>query len=103
MSTGGSNGILQALEPISASDATERTKSVLKANIARLSVEARTAKTKWRRSTGGPGFGVEVAFLDGVVAVRDSKQIDSPALTFTHAQWAAFVKGVQQGEFERPP
>ncbi|MGH2599998.1 MAG: DUF397 domain-containing protein, partial [Dehalococcoidia bacterium] len=33
------------------------------------------------------------------VAVRDSKNPDGPALAFTHAEWAAFVGGVQDGEF----
>ena len=47
---------------------------------------------------------VEVAFLDGGrVALRDSKDRGAgPALVFTPGEWAAFVGGVADGEFERP-
>jgi hypothetical protein len=43
---------------------------------------------------------VEVARLpDGRVAVRDSKDPAGPVLRFTPAEWAAFLGGVQNGEF----
>ncbi|MGC4886481.1 DUF397 domain-containing protein [Micromonospora sp. DT227] len=49
----------------------------------------------WRtstRSSGNSGNCVEVADnLPGVVGVRDSKDRQGPALTFTPANWAAFV------------
>ncbi|WP_405092183.1 DUF397 domain-containing protein [Micromonospora sp. NBC_01392] len=49
----------------------------------------------WRtsaRSSGNGGNCVEVADnLPGVVGVRDSKDRQGPALTFTPASWAAFV------------
>ncbi|MFI5835488.1 DUF397 domain-containing protein [Micromonospora sp. NPDC051300] len=49
----------------------------------------------WRKSTrssGNSGDCVEVADnLPGVVGVRDSKDRQGPALTFTPASWAAFV------------
>ncbi|WP_131785009.1 DUF397 domain-containing protein [Protofrankia symbiont of Coriaria ruscifolia] len=57
----------------------------------------------WRKSSysNAKGECVEVAFLDGgVVALRDSKDNgDGPALIFTDAEWAAFVRGVTNGEF----
>ena len=44
---------------------------------------------------------VEVADnLPGVIAVRDSKDPTGPALTFTPAEWAAFVEAVKDGEFD---
>ncbi|MGQ0574811.1 MAG: DUF397 domain-containing protein [Pseudonocardia sp.] len=47
---------------------------------------------------------VEVAQLpDGTVAVRDSKDVDKPAHEFTAAEWAAFVAGVKEGEFDFGP
>ncbi|SCF45446.1 DUF397 domain-containing protein [Micromonospora mirobrigensis] len=50
---------------------------------------------RWRKSTrSGPDGGncVEVAdSLPGVVAVRDSKDPDGPALAFAPAAWRAFV------------
>ena len=43
---------------------------------------------------------VEVAFLDGRVAVRDSKDPDGPLLFFTQEEWASFLQGARNGEFE---
>ncbi|ATO15310.1 DUF397 domain-containing protein [Micromonospora sp. WMMA2032] len=49
----------------------------------------------WRKSTrssGNSGDCVEVADnVPGVVGVRDSKDRQGPALTFTAESWAAFV------------
>ena len=57
----------------------------------------------WRKSTYSSGNGacVEVAFLDGAVGVRDSKDQDGPVLEFTPREWAAFVDGVTGRQFER--
>ncbi|MFG1884959.1 DUF397 domain-containing protein [Micromonospora sp. NPDC049102] len=49
---------------------------------------------RWRTSTrsGNEGNCVEVADnLPHLVAVRDSKDVEGPALTFSPAAWAAFV------------
>ncbi|MBB4914478.1 DUF397 domain-containing protein [Streptosporangium saharense] len=48
----------------------------------------------WRKSTLSTGDGgncVEVANLGDLVAIRDSKNITGPALTFTNAQWRSFI------------
>ncbi|MEO3769906.1 DUF397 domain-containing protein [Micromonospora sp. B9E7] len=54
---------------------------------------------RWRKSTRSGSNGgecVEVADnLPGVVAVRDSKDPDGPALTFTPATWATFVRSTR--------
>lgn len=42
---------------------------------------------------------VEVAFTEGWVGVRDSKNPDGPVLWFTQAEWDAFLYGVVTGEF----
>jgi Domain of unknown function (DUF397) len=42
---------------------------------------------------------VEVAFVGGKVAVRDSKDQEGPVLVFTRPEWNAFVAGVREGEF----
>jgi hypothetical protein len=59
---------------------------------------------KWHKSTRSGGNGgncVEVADnLPGIVAVRDTKDRDGGTLIFTHAEWAAFVGGVRDGEFD---
>lgn len=58
---------------------------------------------KWRKSTRSGGNGcVEVAFVEGQVAVRDSKDRGGPALAFTAHEWEAFIGGVREGEFELP-
>lgn len=61
---------------------------------------------KWKKSSRSNGNGgnncVEVAFLDDGVAVRDSKDKAGPALIFTPQEWAAFVGGVRDGEFDQP-
>ncbi|WP_327006856.1 DUF397 domain-containing protein [Dactylosporangium sp. NBC_01737] len=53
----------------------------------------------WRKSTRSGSNGgncVEVAGnLPGVVAVRDSKDPDGPALTFEAATFVAFVEGLK--------
>jgi hypothetical protein len=57
----------------------------------------------WRTSTRSNNGGacVEVARnLPGIVAVRDSKDRQGPALVFTPADWEAFAAGVQDGQFE---
>jgi len=46
---------------------------------------------------------VEVAHLpDGTVAVRDSKDASRPAHVFDREEWAAFIAGVKNGEFDPP-
>jgi hypothetical protein len=62
------------------------------------------SNAKWRKSTrsGSTGNCVEVADnLQGVVAVRDSKDPTGPTLVFTLAEWEAFIGGAKDGEFDR--
>ena len=55
----------------------------------------------WRKSTRSGASGcVEVATIDRVVGVRDSKDREGPVLVFTDEEWNAFLAGVQDGEFE---
>ena len=60
----------------------------------------------WKKSSRSNGNGgnncVEVTFLaDGSTAVRDSKDPSGPALTFTAEEWAAFLSGARDGEFDK--
>jgi hypothetical protein len=43
---------------------------------------------------------VEVAFVGGAIAVRDSKNPIGPVLIFTPDEWDAFVAGAKDGEFD---
>lgn len=46
---------------------------------------------------------VEVAFHDGKVGVRDSKDKGAgPVLGFTEHEWACFLSGAAKGEFNLP-
>ncbi|MEV4093380.1 DUF397 domain-containing protein [Streptosporangium saharense] len=57
----------------------------------------------WRKSTLSTGDGgncVEVAHLNDLIAIRDSKNITGPALTFTASEWTTFIEGVKNGTFD---
>ncbi|WP_405490286.1 DUF397 domain-containing protein [Nocardia sp. NBC_00511] len=48
----------------------------------------------------GGGDCVEVAYHEEQIAVRDSKDKQSPTLWFTKSEWRAFVSGARAGEFD---
>jgi hypothetical protein len=57
----------------------------------------------WQKSSRSGPFTdncVEVAFVGGIIAVRDSKNANGPALVFTPNEWDAFVDGAKDGEFD---
>lgn len=57
----------------------------------------------WQKSTASEsGNCVEVAFLGESVLMRHSQEHSGRVLTFSLAEWAAFVTGVRQGEFDHP-
>jgi hypothetical protein len=61
------------------------------------------SRAVWRTSTySGGNSCVEVAFMDGQVGVRDSKDRQGPMLVFTANEWEAFIGGARDGEFELP-
>ncbi len=61
------------------------------------------SRAVWRKSTLSHTYGcVEVAFVGGRIAVRDSKDRSGPVLLFTPFEWEAFVGGVRDGEFDSP-
>ncbi|MFI7430161.1 DUF397 domain-containing protein [Micromonospora sp. NPDC049836] len=59
------------------------------------------SKAKWRKSSSSDSGGcVEVAYAEGVIGVRDTKQAGTgPMLTFTEREWSAFLDGAALGEF----
>jgi hypothetical protein len=66
-----------------------------------LTVDLSTAD--WRKSSrSGPYTDncVEVAFVNGAIAVRDSKDPSGAVLVFTPGEWDAFVDGAKDGEFD---
>ena len=57
----------------------------------------------WRKSSySGPNGCLEVAFVEGQVAIRDSKNKQGPVLIFTPTEWRTFLHGVVDGEFDLP-
>lgn len=55
----------------------------------------------WRKSAYSMSSDcVEVAILDRLIGVRDSKDREGPVLVFGLSEWNAFVAGVRDGEFD---
>lgn len=58
-------------------------------------------QARWHKSSLSTDTNcVEMAQVDGYVAIRDSKNPDKSALIFTKDEWRAFVGGVHQNEFD---
>lgn len=72
-------------------------------NIETKGLQVDLNRAVWRKSTrSGPWTDncVEVAFVDGAIAVRDSKDPGAAPLIFTPGEWDAFVGGAKDGEFD---
>jgi Domain of unknown function (DUF397) len=55
----------------------------------------------WRKSShSNQGSCVEARTGAGAVEVRDSKNPGGPVLTYTAAEWEAFLHCVKRGEFD---
>ena len=63
--------------------------------------DSEQARISWRKSTASAsGECAEVAFDGDVVHMRHSQNPSGSVLTFSQAEWAAFVTGVRGGEFD---
>lgn len=63
-----------------------------------LSISGLLHSAQWRRSSRSTGMNncVEAAVLGGgLLAVRDSKRADGPAVLFTGPAWTGFLAGVR--------
>jgi hypothetical protein len=54
---------------------------------------------KARRSIAN-GACVEVAYTNGMIAVRDSKDPQGPMLMYTRAEWCAFLARAREGRLD---
>ena len=60
------------------------------------------AGVAWRKSSYCANSScVEVALLDGQIAMRDSKDRHGTVLLFSQAEWTAFLEAARNGEFDR--
>ncbi|GIH11221.1 hypothetical protein Rhe02_92880 [Rhizocola hellebori] len=54
--------------------------------------------TNWHKSNHSDDGGcVEIAYADGLIGVRDSKDPAGPILTFNRHEWNAFTAGIVDG------
>jgi len=60
------------------------------------------ADLAWKKASRSMANGncVEVASTSDMIAVRDSKNPDGPILMYTAPEWAAFLDGAKNGEFD---
>ncbi|WP_405782820.1 DUF397 domain-containing protein [Streptomyces sp. NBC_00859] len=61
-------------------------------------------RAQWRRSSRSTGMNncVEAASLDGgLLAVRDSKRVNRPALLFAAGTWTSFLAALRDRELRR--
>lgn len=58
--------------------------------------------TGWKKSSfsGSQSDCVEVKITEEAVLVRDTKDRSKPAHAYTRSEWAAFLAGVRNGEFD---
>ncbi|GGS64908.1 DUF397 domain-containing protein [Streptomyces griseoviridis] len=65
-------------------------------------VQASSLDASWTKSrhSNAEGNCVEVARVDGGIALRNSRDPDGPALVYTPAEVAAFLAGAKDGEFD---
>jgi predicted secreted Zn-dependent protease len=56
----------------------------------------------WRKSsrTGSGGNCVEVATVNGLTGVRDSKNPSQAVLMSSSCQWESFIQGIKRGKFD---
>lgn len=66
-----------------------------------VSVPADTSWRKASRSTASNNC-VEVAAVEGVAAIRDSKNRGGGHLTVGPGAWEAFLSDVKRGRYDRP-
>ena len=67
-------------------------------------MDADLSRAVWHKSTFSNGSGgdcVEAACnLSGIVAVRDSKNPDMPALVVSDQAWSMLLQGIKHNEFD---
>ncbi|MGA5130873.1 DUF397 domain-containing protein [Streptomyces olivoreticuli] len=59
------------------------------------------ANAAWQPGSQGVGD-VQIAFVEGFIAMRHGRAPGGPAVVFTPMEWRAFVRGARVGSFDAP-
>jgi hypothetical protein len=67
-----------------------------------MPIDPASSELAWRKAQSGIDnrVRVEVAATSGMIALRDSNNSTGPILTYTAAEWRAFLDGAKNGEFD---
>ncbi|MGW7368653.1 DUF397 domain-containing protein [Streptomyces sp. NPDC054841] len=57
------------------------------------------SQANWQSGSQGAGD-VQIAFVEGFIAMRNGARPESPSLIFTPGEWRAFVLNAREGEFD---
>ncbi|MCF6524413.1 DUF397 domain-containing protein [Streptomyces sp. JJ36] len=57
------------------------------------------AGADWQSGSQGKGD-VEIAFVEGFIAMRNARDPEVPAVIFSPSEWRAFVLGAREGRFD---
>ncbi|MCX2181231.1 DUF397 domain-containing protein [Streptomyces sp. SKN60] len=57
------------------------------------------AGADWRSGSRGVGD-VQIAFVEGFIAMRNGRTPGGPSVVFSPAEWRAFVVNARDGEFD---
>ncbi|MFD4139392.1 DUF397 domain-containing protein [Streptomyces sp. NPDC058572] len=57
------------------------------------------SRADWQSSSQGMGD-VQIAFVEGFIAMRNGRRPENPSLIFSPAEWRAFVLNARDGEFD---
>ncbi|MBT8227612.1 MAG: DUF397 domain-containing protein [Dactylosporangium sp.] len=58
------------------------------------------SRAVWQGAPDDGRDGVQIAFVDDLIGVRNAAEPDGSVLVFTQAEWDAFVLGAKDGEFD---
>ncbi|MFF4160365.1 DUF397 domain-containing protein [Streptomyces sp. NPDC001678] len=58
------------------------------------------ATATWQSSGRGSRGNVQIAFVEGYIALRDRRDPDVPAVIFSPGEWRAFMMSARAGEFD---
>ncbi len=58
------------------------------------------SRAVWQGASADGEDGVQIAFVDDLIGVRNGANPDGPVLVFDQAEWDAFVLGAKDGEFD---